>query len=609
MKEAHNRQSSNNTSHNYPTITEIVSLFELYKAQHIDYDNPEIVATLKHITEADIKKRNENNKNLDRAISKSIVLLNNPIVSTDEKFYLFCKLLKYDDITSNLSVDILCKWRDSLRFLKGVDEQLTLDILYLIIRESNISSHERIVTATLLYNTCHIDICYKAFSELIYDENMDVSHRLDAIKFLFATGEDEERGTAQDCLMVIITDHKYKCELRYSAIASYITNKGIVTTINANKLKIPYDELFVYSLQIQFFHDENNEVKYRILSGQHLLQMTNSSEEDKTEVTAILFSISTDVSYSENVRADAADVILRLGNSFNRAKARKIITDMGLSADGKKKRLFVGPKSIYENSQNVHTESISKHVEAFIERMLAPSENKNCGGSDESPYNIAKYSYQQVSDEISNYLHELTAVKKVDAFARNAVYGALHRISVDTATFTKHNATLSEILIFVWSRINSSEFDAETTSHLKMRMIDELSDMNDTCSSGYASRFVNALSTVDDTLHIDWSEQLEANVSGRMNAKIRDCQDDEIKGGIVLGMMEGADESYIKIYLDFVTEGLEQVENELFEEFVKEGHIKETNFKEYMNVIKNNWLKIQHDEQKTCDSLTKKCDG
>ena len=42
-------------------------------------------------------------------------------------------------------------------------------------------------------------------------------------------------------------------------------------------------------------------------------------------------------------------------------------------------------------------------------------------------------------------------------------------ISIDTATFTKYNATTAEILIHIWARMHSNEFDSQTINLLEER--------------------------------------------------------------------------------------------------------------------------------------------
>ena len=54
-----------------------------------------------------------------------------------------------------------------------------------------------------------------------------------------------------------------------------------------NTLVVPYDEEFVFALQVIFFYNDKNGIRERILSGQHMLQMQCVSQEEKKEEFAL----------------------------------------------------------------------------------------------------------------------------------------------------------------------------------------------------------------------------------------------------------------------------------------------------------------------------------
>jgi len=561
----------------------------------------------------------------------------NSDISYDQKLKTFNEFLKYEKDTNNFCVDILSRWRDSLSYLKGDAKNDMLELLTIIVDNQELCSHERIYTAVYFYNLGFIHKCYDSFIKLSNDITLDIEHRLEAIKFLFVSDEEKNKKISLECLLNIIENcDKYDCKLRYSAIISYTSKKGIISLLNKQKLNIPYDEDFVFPLQITFFNNQKNEVRYRILSAQHLLQMTVIKEEEKINIIKELFIIATTAvaenkeekndnenkennnskslknSTTENIRADAADVIYRLGTPADKIKARELIINLGLSSDGRRKTII--PKTIYENSQNVHDETIDYHTQTFIEKMVNLSmENENLSKL------ISSYTLEKANNEISTFMRNnyvisnddeikiedekiiekdenitknenVIEIDKMNMFQRNAVYGSLHRINIDTATFTKHKVTTAEVLIHIWARIHSGEFENNIVKMLEKRTIEELDDTDDSCSSGYVTRLVNILSPVDDTIRISWETQIIANVSGRMNKRIRDCKDDDILVGIASGMMENADEDNRNIYLKFIREQFVDIEIELYKEFVEENHIKNDDFSKYMINVKKEWL-------------------
>jgi uncharacterized protein (UPF0147 family) len=546
--------------------------------------------------------KTENTSLLDEAIKIGTKLCTSPIFSATEKMTAFKGLIKYDNIkgAAGFCSDILSIWRDSTMFLKNIQLDETLSLLREVVRCSDLSSHSRIYTAVHLYNSGHLEVCYCCLADLANDKTLEVDHRLESLRFLFASGEDEERNIVRDIMLEIIADKNIPCDVRYKAIAAFIPNTGIKVLMNFSKLKVPYEEDFVYILQTAFFNDKFNDIRFRILSGQHLLQLPNNitTQNIKEDIITLFFEIANDTTSTENVRADAADVILRLGSQPDKIKARNLIHNLGFLNDGSKRKTIV-PETIYSNSQNIHDETIDKSVQIYLEKLF----DIDCG--------ISIKSFQDVEIEISSCLRRIFPVSAETITdvsdggivtilnseeinrKRNDAYNALSRISVDTATFTSHNITTAEVLIKVWLRIHSGEFDKTTINLLEEMVVDELVNMSDTCSSGYAGRFVNVFSIVDESLKISWFDQIKANVHGRMSYAMRNCVEDvSLQESIAFGIMENAEEKDRAIYLQFVSDNLKIIYKNLYEEFVVVGHVKSDEFDNFMENIKNEWISL-----------------
>lgn len=463
--------------------------------------------------------------------------------------------------------DMLNRWRDAIPHLSQEEKLDMVNLLTMVIRDNRINSHDRIYTTVTLYNHAMIHICYDCFAELAMDKEMMVDHRREAARYLYATDDEEFKQIAQEALIEIIDTNVYKVKYRYETIAGYISKTGINTTLNATKLKVPYDEQFVYGLQTTFFYNEINEPEYRILSGQHILQMECVDDEEKIDIGNILLSISNDEMLSENIRADAADVVLRLGKGDQKNEARELLADMGYNSGNVK--VENKDKTIYADSQNIH--QFSEQVDKFIEKIIKET-------------NIEVRPYHEVHQDVSEKVRSLIK----DPEEKFRAFKALNRISIDTAQFTNYRITLSEIFVHVWTRIKGYQ-NPEIVNNLERRMIDELVDMGETCSSGHSGRFVNVLSAYDDTLKISWDQQIKANISGRMNARIRDCPDVEVRGSLAMATSELADDNDKEIYNNFVKENMESLRKELHEEFVGEGYVTREYFEQVFGDCSNEW--------------------
>lgn len=476
----------------------------------------------------------------------------------------------------NICTDFVCRWRDSLIHLRNTDADTMISLLRRVVRLQELPIADRIYTAVHFYNTCQYHVCYPCFADLASDRNLPLEYRLEAIKFLFSSGENEERDVCRDVLLSIIQNHKYECKQRYDAIRSYIPNTGIRTMMNIQKLKVPHEEEFVYVLQSAFFFDEFNDTRFRILSGQHLLQMKCAEEDTRHKVIESLFSIASTNDNTENTKADALDVVLRLGAESERIKAKLALSAIGNSSS---KDLF---KSVYNNSQNIHDDDISESVNSYLEKIIEMSK----------PYKTL--TWDETIKGITEYVREIMPISSDnDEFTlkRHAINSCLSRIKIDTATFTKYNITPIEVLCHVWSRINSGEFDSNTAL-LKKRLIEEFLDMDDTCSSGGSGRLVNVFSGFDDTIKISWENQITANVKGRIDARVRSCTDDNLQATLTFGMMEDADKEDQEVYIKFALDSLVTIEKELYLEFVGEGHVSSNEFDKYITNIRERFTKM-----------------
>lgn len=466
-----------------------------------------------------------------------------------EKFEAFQVLLEK---MPDRAIEILNRWRDGLKYFKGDDEKMYISLISDVVKKTTITSQQKLTTASTLYNLGYLDSCWELFQYVATSDDVEGCHRVDAARYLYSRGDDEAMESAQNVLLDIIGDHSYDTEWRYSIVASFIGKTGINSVINAQKIYIPQDDDFVYTLQVQFFYDERNAIEERLLSGQYLLQLGPDynttveegcpTKQEKVEIGDKILAIAKNEEYSPDRRADAADIVSRCGIEDQKVEARKVIKLLG-DIDN------VNHSTVYTDAQNIHsfTDQINKALQGMMNDTSLEIE----------PYSVI---YDKIGGLVSEHFSNNTR-------SRFRAKKALYRISIDTAKFTDQYVTLSGILEYVWAKIKKSEHSDELTK----RLLEELADMGETCSSGHAGRFVNVLSAYDNNLTISWEDQIKANIVGRMNARIRDAPDD-IRDHLVMAKSELADDEDKKVYDEFIDRGLEELWDILKQEFVDGGH-------------------------------------
>ena len=494
------------------------------------------------------------NVKFDKANKKILKILRDKKISFDDKSSI---LAIYFNYMQNDAEDYLSIIRDYLRYLRDNDLLDMINYLKFLSKSSNLRGYHRCLIAVSLYNQMYLGEAQECFQELALDNECMLEYRIEACRYLYGSDVEELKEISQQVLNEVINDLSYPSEYRYKIIMSF-TNKryGIKSFFNTSKIRVPYDEDYIYTLQFDFFTNDKNEVESRILSGQFLLGMESIDTETKNIVCEILYKICCDNINPHNIRADAADVLSRLGSEDYIEKGRNIIQELGYSEIDRSK----GPKikTIYNDAENVHRFKIDSIVDNFMKKVKQ-SKLKN-------------RSYQDVWIEICDMIRS----KNLPPSNKFLTMKALNRISVDTATFSPQKVTMAEILLWLWIIVQS--YESEKRDFLYNRIIDELMDMANTCSTGHASRLINVLSCYDNYFTISYDEQITSNIAGRMNAFIRDCPDEKIKESLGLGMLDDADEDDRCVYLDFVHEKRDILYDELFDEFVDKQLISKDEF-------------------------------
>ena len=260
-------------------------------------------------------------------------------------------------------------------------------------------------------------------------------------------------------------------------------------------------EKIIYNAQLSFLFCNRNMTYYKILAGQYLLQKYDNI--DKIDIEKCILSFAQDIDLDYNLKADAADVLLQLGSTIMKEHGRKIIMDLG--------SLYGNTKTIFENAQNVHIESIEKSVIEVLEFFV----NLPILMINDNPIDF-NYVKNKIEDMLKSDNDD--EMKELNYERDNKIKISLNRINMDRCLYSKYNSTLSNILIKIWSYLIGNEHEIE----MKKRLLEELEEMSGTCSSGFASRLINTISGFGDfNIRISWEDQISSNFNGRLNAYAR----------------------------------------------------------------------------------------
>ena len=380
------------------------------------------------------------------------------------------------------------------------------------------------------YEGCqYIDNMFIHESSAIQD--LPTPMRVDAIIFLMKSGSFNESSLEHFCK--IILDQSIEALYRYRTIQTlerhFSSSKTsfLYYTRESCMRFLEYEPLFMY----------------RVLACQYLFQKCDPSNTMIETIESFLLKTVEDVSLNEDLRADACDILLQYGTEDARNSARNALFVLG---GGNRTK-----NNIFTNKQNVHVRAIEESVQKIIGML-----------STYHPQNGKVYDFETVKTEIKE---KIESYKNKELFEKE-VEGALIRISIDRAVYGNSNMTLSTILSKIWTYIQDSEYVEE----LEGRLIEELVESDNKCSSGYAARLVNTLSGYDDemSISISFEDQITANVEGRLNACIRDINDEDMVECILNEMSIPVIHFELrKNFLRFFRENISKIREELYDEF------------------------------------------
>lgn len=361
---------------------------------------------------------------------------------------------------------------------------------------------------------------YKALDYVCYDlEGLATPCKIEAVFMLMCS--ECFKNSANSYFLEIISDDKINCDYRYKTILS----------LEKRDVSIPDKSFFVRNACLTFIFDVRNMTMYRILSSQLLLQKYIIGEEfieNRIKVENILLTFAMDNELDYNLRADAADTLLSLGSGEQKSRAREIILLLG--------RVNGEIKTVFDNAQNVHSNEIETSVINILEFLssiqltVVNGEDINFPYVNEKIENMMKA--QIVIDECKkcsncNPKPNLTDTDivfcseecNIQYQSHSKIRIAMNRIFMDRVLYSKFNSTLVNIILKIWTYITQNKHEDQ----MKARLLQELEEMSGTCTSGYATRLVNVLSGYDEefSVRISWEDQIIANVSGRLNARVR----------------------------------------------------------------------------------------
>ena len=505
----------------------------------------------------------EETESMDECVSKNdyvkfITDLSNSLknrIITLEKYFKLYGEDECNEIINKLSTMYQFSGTKTLQlYLNEIAVNSILSIMLKIVCVKSLCSLNNICGYTALNKLCKSDDT----------KELPTPCKIDAVCLLMKNKEYMSESLSY--FIKIINDYSLECEFRYKTILS-LENKDI-----KNK------KYFIRESCIKFLNEVKNMTLYRILACQNILQKYKISKELRSKIEDTLMNFAQDSELDYNLRADAADVILNLGNGDNIELARKIIVMLGTEN--------TNSKSIFDNKQNVHVDEIEESVLIGLE-FLASLDIKKCDNlTIDFEYVKGKILKIIESDKPAKHSEKHIIEKykeKVDK-----INLSLNRINMDRVLYGTYNLYLKNIIVRVWTYLKSHKSENEMVK----RLLEELCDMSGTCSSGFLSRLINVISGFGDfNIRISWKDQIISNLSGRLNFRAKNITNPDIIDENIKKYCIETDNSDNK---DTKLEKLQQFQGEIFEQ-MSISNIKYAQRKDFLTFFRVNMLSIREE--------------
>ena len=207
------------------------------------------------------------------------------------------------------------------------------------------------------------------------------------------------------------------------------------------------------------------------------------------------------------------NILIDILRNEEEKKERDILISNNKNFKQKKQNI----KTVYQDSQNVHNSSINSSALKVMEnltKMYFPMINMD----------DKKLLLQNIEDIlIGKYNGDSSHIKDGINYIRKSI-----------STFGTEGTTLLDIFLCVWFWIIDNKKYKED---LENRLIEELKDMKNLCTTGHFTRLINVIQgyTEDEKLclKISNSEQYKSVIQSYLNFEISSCKDEEIVDGIL----------------------------------------------------------------------------
>lgn len=274
-----------------------------------------------------------------------------------------------------------------------------------------------------------------------------------------------------------------------------------------NDKYIKLEDNIVHALHPIYFKEariKNYPLEVTLLAARYIFINYPYDSDDRMDVLEYILNIADDKNETVYARAECADMLANFGEGNEVFFGKKIMEELGTLYD---ESLH---KTIYTNAQNVHSETIQESIIKIIRSLRKEFSNIKS-------VQTQQYTLEDIQKDLENELNKEEKKYDLSSF--------FFRVMTDPSRYER--LSLADILILVYYKIQTfSDYIKQTCIK---RLLEEVKESDNTCTTGYLSRIINVLSGFvegeDFVLRMKPQDELRSAIFARIHASIRGLPD------------------------------------------------------------------------------------
>jgi hypothetical protein len=349
------------------------------------------------------------------------------------------------------------------------------------------------------------------------DNSISFEDRIQCVRYMCFIPYKEYVSHCVEASKTIIENDKYDIYNRYFFFAN-----------NSRNTKL--DGHVVHELHPYFFtlsKERNYPLELTLMSARYIIDQYDYLSDERNTVLEYILDVADDKNESIYARSECADILITLGEGNEIIFGEQVIEELGDLYNENKN------KTIYTNAQNAHNETINENTRNIV-RALYKDYLKTKSYND-----LVKTSYEDIHKELSGIDNSEENNDKLHSF--------FYRVMTDPFRFER--LSLSDIVLLVYNKICSFE----NKNDLMKRLLEEILDCDNSCTTGYFTRIVNTLNGFindkDMCFNINPRDELRSVIFARINRNIRSLPEKTRES--VLEAIEEANFGVFEEFMDY----------------------------------------------------------